>query len=321
MAGMNPFMIAVILVCLAVVDCVITIARRVAVGLQSATFHQSNVLLLNEIIKLVFCCVQVFLSMRKGESARTRIRQLLSGSIYMIPVCVLYLIANIVSYPSLQRVPANVFAALSQLKVLTTAFFTVTLLKAKVSLRRWRTMLTLMLGVVVVMLGKSPQDIAEPIYSGRYYFGAFLGFLQTCLTGLACVILELLLKSREVGADAPKFDIWERNVQLAIWSIIIYIPLAFKENDGRLLLNWTRAELLISFLHALGGILVALSILHASSIAKTIAVSAGLVATSLLGGLFGDLPPSPVAIIGGAIVTVSILVYRDDIELERQQML
>ena len=96
MAGMNPFMIAVILVCLAVVDCVITIARRVAVGLQSAPFHQSNVLLLNESIKLVFCCVQVFLSRRKGESARTRIRQLLSGSIYMIPVCVLYLIANIV---------------------------------------------------------------------------------------------------------------------------------------------------------------------------------------------------------------------------------
>ena len=77
-------------------------------------------------------------------------------------------------------------------------------------------------------------------------------------------------------------------------------------------------EILISCLHAAGGILVALSILHASSIAKTIAVCAGLVITSLVGGLIGDNHPSLVSVTGGAVVVITIFGYRDDVDLERQ---
>ena len=306
---------------LALVDCFITIARRVAVRTVSIKFHPNHVLLLNEVLKLSFAAIQVASRKRKSTALRAHLRRVLLDSVHMVPICALYLVANLISYPALERVPVSVFASVSQLKVLTTALFTVLLLKNPVSLRRWRTLTTLMLGVIVVTLTTAPDDEKHPATNARYYFGAFLSFFQTCLTGFACVALELLLKNQQetdfLRTDSS-LDIWDRNLQLALWSIVIYLPLAIIEGDGKLLLTPTHAEILISCLHAVGGILVALSILHASSIAKTIAVCAGLVMTSLVGGLVGDAPPSLVAMTGGAVVVITIFGYRDDMDLERE---
>ena len=252
---------------------------------------------------------------------KAHLRRVLLDSLHMVPICALYLVANLISYPALERVPVNVFASVSQLKVLTTAFFTVLILKKQVSLRRWRTLTTLMLGVIVVTLTTAPDDHTDPTINARYYFGAFLSFFQTCLTGFACVALELLLKNQQetdVLRTDSSLDIWDRNLQLALWSIAIYLPFSVIEGDGKLLLAPTYLEILISCLHAAGGILVALSILHASSIAKTIAVCAGLVITSLVGGLIGDNHPSLVSVTGGAVVVITIFGYRDDVDLERQ---
>ena len=318
----NPIFVSCLLSSLAVVDCLITVARRVAVRTESFKFHPNHVLLLNEVLKLLFAAVQVVSRKRKSSFLRAHLRRVLFDSVHMIPICALYLVANLISYPALERVPVSVFASVSQLKVLTTAFFTVLLLKKPVSLRRWRTLTTLMLGVIVVTLTTAPDDDKHSATNARYYLGAFLSFIQTCLTGFACVALELLLKNlknqqeKDFLQTDTSLDIWDRNLQLALWSIAIYVPLSVIEGDGKLLLAPTHIEILISCLHAVGGILVALSILHASSIAKTIAVCAGLVMTSLVGGLVGDTPPSLVAMTGGAIVIITIFGYRDDVDLE-----
>ena len=318
---LSSLVVGGILVSLALVDCAITIARRVAVGVEKVTFYKSNVLLVNEILKLVFSSLQVC-SKKRSISLRGHLRRIVLGSVQMVPVCTLYLIANLISYPALSRIPANVFASISQLKVLTTAFFTVTLLKSHLSIRRWRTLSLLMLGVIIVMLSANPSGNNEignwrTETDRRYFFGVFLCFFQTCLTGLGCVVLEILLKNDGKILPEADADIWDRNVQLALWSILIYFPLALHETEGDILRGWSPLVFSISGLHALGGILVALSILHASSIAKTVAVSAGLVLTSLIGGFFGDLHPSGITCAGGAIVALTIFGYRDDIELER----
>ena len=319
-----------ILFSLALVDCAITIARRVALARDSVVIHSSAVLLVNEFLKLSFCLVQVARSSRNrpGQTLRKYFTNFLRGALQLFPVCLLYLLANLISYAALRRITASVFAAISQLKVLTTAFFAVVILGNKISWRRWRTLTVLTLAVMIITLSSQPKrddtfrqtGFDDALSPNDYIWGAALAFLQTVFTGLACIILEMRLKDLESNPDEQcgdaLRDIWDRNLQLSFCSILIYAPLVLVQTDGKTTQNWSTVASLISVLHALGGILVALSIVYTSSVAKTIAVCAGLTLTSLLGGTFGDSPPTVDGSLACVIVVLMIIGYRDDITLE-----
>ena len=322
---------------LAIVDCAITIARRVAVGLQRVTLHTGAVLLLSELMKLVFSLYKVFEEQRTTAvdclPSKQYLRDSMRGALQILPVCILYLVANLLSYVALSKIPASVFAAVCQLKVLTTAFFAVTILRSKVSFRRWRTLTLMVLGVIVITLSTQPIDCPVQSHvlnnesasslqeSFEYFFGVSCALLQSVFTGLACIVLEMVLKwkvSIQTGNGKVTQTIWDRNLQLSMCSVFIYGPIAIRENGWYIIRGWSTMVWSISILHAVGGILVALSIIHASSITKTVAVCAGLVLTSLLGGAFGDSPPLFISTIGSLIVGLTILSYRDDIEIEEQ---
>lgn len=335
MARSRELHVFVILSSLALVDCAITISRRVALSVDGFVIHKSAVLLFNEVLKFTFSLFQVVRSSKEIQeySLRKYFVCFLHGSFQLAPVCLLYLLANLVSYTALQRIPASVFAAISQLKVLTTAFFTAMTLHNKISVRRWRTLAVMTLAVMIVTLSSKPleQDTMKEVNESHmkgifpnltsYCFGVALAFVQTVFTGFACVILELRLKETASNSEAHACsivqDIWDRNLQLSTCSILIYFPLALLETSGDITRDWSPMASLISVLHAVGGILVALSIIHASSISKTIAVCVGLTLTSLLGGLYNDSQPDSLCLLACAIVALAILGYRDDIDLER----
>lgn len=323
---MRVLQVFFILSSLALVDCAITIARRLAVGILRVTFHKSAVLLANELIKLVFCCLQVLRYKSKTERLPQYFSRVVYSSVEIVPVCVLYLVANLVSYPALSRIPASVFACISQLKILTTAVFSVFVLGTKISVRRWRSLLLLVLSVSTVTWESSSNSLSDQhdmILDVNYLIGSSLCFFQTVLTGLACVILEAKLKkaspSHADSNDGKQLAIWERNIQLSLWSITIYLPLALSETKGNLLAGWSPIVAMIAVLHAVGGVLVALSIAYTSSMEKTIAVCVGLVLTCLLGGVIGDLPPSMVSVSAAFIVGITVLVYKDAVDLEALQ--
>jgi hypothetical protein len=72
------------------------------------------------------------------------------------------------------------------------------------------------------------------------------------------------------------------------------------------------------FLHASGGILVALAVLYSNSITKTVAVCGALVLTTILGNVFFDAPLNGPILLGCLIVILSIFGYRDDCNIEDQ---
>ena len=96
-------------------------------------------------------------------------------------------------------------------------------------------------------------------------------------------LLHQVLKSRARADGGEAFTVWDRNIQLAIYSICIYLPCACYETQGDVLMGWTPLVWLIASLHAAGGILVALSVLYSNSITKTVAVCGSLVFTTVLG--------------------------------------
>jgi hypothetical protein len=97
------------------------------------------------------------------------------------------------------------------------------------------------------------------------------------------LLLHQVLKSRARADGGEAFTVWDRNIQLAIYSICIYLPCACYETQGNVLVGWTPLVWLIASLHAAGGILVALSVLYSNSITKTVAVCGSLVFTTVLG--------------------------------------
>ena len=157
-----------------------------------------------------------------------------------------------------------------------------------------------------------------------YLFGVACAGAQTMLSGFGSIYFELVLKRgvgpRDAATEAsvvePRFSVWDRNVQLALWSIAIYLPAAWLETGGDVLRGWTPLVWAIALLHASGGVLVALSVLYSSSVTKTVAVCASLVLTAALGNAFFGAPLNGPIALGCGVVILSVFAYRDDCEVE-----
>ena len=339
---------AFFLAILAVENTASMLARRYAVGVLKLQFSKNAVLAVNELMKLAFSVAMEAKRTREGArdgvsprrhsilgretpgGLRAHLRRVVRHSPRMAVPALVYLVVNLISYPALERINASVFTAISQLKVLATAFFTVVMLGTPVSLRKWRTLTVMVLGVTLVSWESAPTTTRVDGGSGRagvtadYLFGVACAGAQTMLSGFGSVYFELLLKrgveprhaAMEAPATEPQFSVWDRNVQLALWSIALYLPAAWLETSGDVLRGWTPLVWAIAMLHASGGVLVALSVLYSSSVTKTVAVCASLVLTAALGSAFFGAPLNGPIALGCGVVILSVFAYSDDCELE-----
>ena len=340
---------AFFLAILAVENTASMLARRYAVGVLKLQFSKNAVLAVNELMKMAFSVAMEAKRIREGaqDSVSPRrhpilgrgnpggllahLRRVARHSPRMAVPALVYLVVNLISYPALERINASVFTAISQLKVLATAFFAVVMLGTPVSLRKWRTLTVMVLGVTLVSWESAPTATRDDGGSGRtlgvspdYLFGVACAGAQTMLSGFGSVYFEFVLKrgvgprdsATEASATEPRFSVWDRNVQLALWSTAIYLPAAWLETGGDVLRGWTPLVWAIALLHASGGVLVALSVLYSSSVTKTVAVCASLVLTAGLGNTFFGAPLNGPIALGCGVVILSVFAYRDDCEVD-----
>jgi len=278
---------------------------------------------MNELLKLMFCLAVV--ASAKGTGTVSHLALVVKRSGLMVIPAVVYLVVNLISYPSLERINASVFTAISQLKVLATALFAMLMLRTSVSARKWRTLMVMVTGVTLISWESAPEmsqvahshNSFSQVVSLDYLVGIMCAAIQTMLSGFGAIFFEKILKSKS-GKGLEEFSVWDRNIQLAIYSIIIYLPAACYETGWQILSGWTALVWLIAFLHAAGGILVALSVLYSNSITKTVAVCGSLVFTTILGNVFFDAPFNGPILLGCIIVIMSIFGYRDDCHVEEQ---
>ena len=183
---------------------------------------------------------------------------------------ILYSIANILSYYALARVDASVYTVLlqvllylredtknpsnrfvsfhSQLKIFTTAAFAVVFLGRNISSAKWRALILLVLGCILVasptfnrpvdcdaqegkrsglrmLLKKKPEPNDDEQVS---YLDAIMGvgsiLVMVTISGYSAIYFESMLK--KVG---EKITIWERNFQLAFYSILLLLGIVVYE--------------------------------------------------------------------------------------------
>jgi solute carrier family 35 (UDP-sugar transporter), member A1/2/3 len=210
------------------------------------------------------------------------------------------------SNPTLQ-LTLNLY--LPQLKVLTTAGFSVLILHTSLSWTKWRALALLVLGCTLVASPTFDTSSKDAGFLQLLGYGAVL--TEVLLSGFASIYFEKVVKS-----TSEVVTIWERNFQLGFYSLIMYGGIIIYEgstsNSRTAWSNWTLITILVSILGAAGGLLVAATLKYADSIMKTMATAGAIVLSTVLGHYFLDGPMSLVICIGAIVTIISISNYTLD---------
>jgi len=117
-----------------------------------------------------------------------------------------------------------------QLKILTTAIFSVIILRRKLLTTQWGALFLLLCGVILVELAQSEEHSTTVTENGQqnHVVGIAAAVAACCLSGFAGIYFEKILKGSSLS-------IWIRNVQLSLCSIP-FAAITSYLNDGEDLL-------------------------------------------------------------------------------------
>ena len=227
----------------------------------------------------------------------------------LIPAC-LYTLQNNLAYIAVSNLDAASYQVLYQLKILTTAIFSVVLLRRHLDLSKWLSLLVLVGGVSLVQVSglKSGSAASEEAVQGNMTIGLVSVILACCSSGFAGVYFEKVLKGSEVS-------VWVRNVELALIGIVVgtagvwYTDSAMVSEHG-FFHGYTPIVWAVIALQALGGIVVALVVKHADSLLKGFSTAISIVVSCLVSYMFfGEVQLSPMFVMGVSLVIISTLMY------------
>merc|ERR1712100_351237 len=234
-----------------------------------------------------------------------------------------YLIQNNLQYVAVGYLDASTYAVLYQLKILTTALLSVAILKKELAWVQWVSLGLLTIGVSAVvvsqMSSKTGSIEMEQTKSTDSLLPGLAAVLTACLmSGLAGVYFEKLLKGSTV-------TLWARNLQLAIYSIVVGLMGLYGERPDFSLRTdffhgYTTAVWMSILNNAFGGLLVAVVIKYADVILKNFSASMSIIITAMVSAAFLGSTINSFFAIGTATVIYAMFLYGkiDPFELLRQ---
>lgn len=177
--------------------------------------------------------------------------QVFSADCYKLGVpAILYVIQNNLQYVAASNLDVATFQVTYQMKILTTAFFSVLLLRKRLSRTKWLALVLLAVGVAIVQLQSTSAPAHAPVSHGSHDdhkvvarapgdeaiviptrvmhpLRGFIAVTLACMTsGLAGVYFEFILKSSSGSSPPP--DLWVRNTQLSLFSLVpALVPILF----------------------------------------------------------------------------------------------
>lgn len=119
----------------------------------------------------------------------------------------LYTIQNNLIYLAISNLDAAVFQVTFQIKILTTALFTVILLNRSLKITQWISLFILFVGISIIQIQNVKSSDGNADAQKNALFGLMCVISACVLSGLAGVYFEKILKN-------SKTSIWVRNIQL-----------------------------------------------------------------------------------------------------------
>lgn len=221
----------------------------------------------------------------------------------------LYLVQNNLLFVAVSNLDAAVYQVTYQLKILTTAFFTVVLLGRHLLKHQMMSLLLLTSGVAVVQLAKSEGKAAVNVEDQNPTLGIICVLLACMSSGFAGVYFEKILK----GGRAV--SLWVRNVQLGLFGVIIgLIGLAITpdmtiiQRDG-FFNGYSPVVWLVVITQAFGGLMIAVVIKYADNILKGYASSISIILSSVLSSMFFGFNITMMFCVGTLLVILAVMSY------------
>jgi len=196
-----------------------------------------------------------------------------------VPAC-LYVIQNNLLFVALGNLDSCIFQVVYQIKVLTTACFTVLLLGRSLSRREWTAIFFLLLGAVCANIRTDDNsETSDQLIDRNTYLGLTSVFCCTLTSGFAGVWSEKVLKG-------GKIDLWVRNFQLGFFSVLGSLLIIWQRDSDFIKVNgflggYTWHTHVVILLNALGGYLIAMTIKYMSNIAKAFANAFSIIVGTL----------------------------------------
>jgi len=310
-----------VLVVLCLQNSIFTLLRRYSQGVLRETYSKHELLLVSEIIKILYSVYMIqgnlkaAVSESGGDGVPPHQRTLKAQLIYlvkssqkMLVLALIYGAMNILSFVSLRNISAGMFTIFAQTKIITTATFSTIMLKRQYSWTKWRALVALLMGV---LLFSQPiwGGSSSTVQGGDAFIGTLAVLIEVTLSGFASIYFEKVIKM-----DPQQLGIWERNFQLALGSMGVYVFFIIGDAGGAVGFfgGWSPMAFLLSILCAAGGLLVALSIKYGDSILKTLATTGAIILTGILDHIFLGGPLTPTMMIAGVQVIIAISNYSFD---------
>lgn len=232
----------------------------------------------------------------------------------------LYAIQNNLCYVALRHLSALTYQVVYQMKILTTAGFSVWLLGKRLNHRHWAALSLLTCGVICVQLASTASGPSATTTGSSTWLGFAVLLFNSLSSGYAGVYFEQLSKAAAgIGVAntqrATRRSLWIQSVELGLFGLAFSLAVAHLGRDGPSLrangylhgfnaMTWALIGLM-----SLGGILVAFVIRFADNIQKAFATSLSIVICSLVSvGILGHSLPLNLAI-GTGLVSIAVLLY------------
>ncbi|XP_057660859.1 UDP-N-acetylglucosamine transporter isoform X2 [Diorhabda carinulata] len=300
------------LITLTLQNAVLGLSMRYARTREGDMFLSSTAVLMAEVVKLATCIVIVYVE--AGGVVKlfyTIDQQIIKQPTDTLKICVpsfVYLVQNNLLYLSASHLDAATYQVTYQLKILTTAMFSVLILKRQLHRTQWISLLTLITGIVLVQLAQS--DDKKIITNGieqNHFVGFMAAFAACCLSGFAGVYFEKMLKGSDV-------TVWIRNVQLSFCSIPFGLISCFLYDGGVIRENgfffgYDKFVWYLVVLQATGGLIVAIVVKYADNILKGFATSLAIVISCIVSMYIFDFELSLQFALGAGFVIFSIFLY------------
>ncbi|XP_075972843.1 UDP-galactose transporter [Anticarsia gemmatalis] len=271
-------------------------------------FSSAAAVLMAEVCKLIICLCLVMQEsggVKKGMQSMYNI--VILNVRDTLRVCVpsfLYIVQNNLLYVSASNLDAATYQVTYQLKLLTTAFFAVLVLKRQLKKWQWFALAWLAAGVALVQLANSVKatDASQKEQSKLIGFSAALA--ACFISGFAGIYFEKVLKESDIS-------VWMRNVQLSLLSLP-FGTATYLINEGvqnNLLKGFDGFVWYLVLLQAAGGLIVAVVVKYADNILKGFATSVAIVISCIASIYLFNFKLTVQFALGALFVIGSIFLY------------
>ncbi|KAM7400993.1 hypothetical protein PAMA_005273 [Pampus argenteus] len=282
---------------------------------EGPRYLASSAVVSAEILKILACTLLVLSENNFSVRAMNQLlkEEIVNKSVETMKLAIpagIYTLQNNLLYVALSNLDAATYQVTYQLKILTTALFSVSMLGKKLGLHQWLSLLFLMAGVTLVQWPtESEGDSEQKVLSAGTQFVGLMAVLMACVSsGFAGVYFEKILKE-------TKQSVWVRNIQLGLFGFV-FAFLGMIMYDGQrvresgIFQGYNTITCTVVVLQALGGLVIAVVIKYADNILKGFATSLSIIVSTVISYfLLEDFNPTSVFFLGAILVIAATFLY------------